>query len=251
MYAEFAGDPVVQSLDFGDQRHFVILLCLKCNGTLDRAMDPKVRDRIICRGIGLDPVTASEAKRRLKEVGLIDDKWQPTGWNARQFVSDISTPRVRKCRKNKETGNVTSSFQKQDCNAPDTDTDTDTDKGTNVPLSTDSADALPDRHDVACPHLDIIGIYHDVLPELPRIVSSRWDGSADANALRQRWRESPRHQSLDFWHRFFSAVRDNPHWMGGNDRNWQANLRWLVKRCNFDKVIERMVTRRYQESANG
>lgn len=127
-YAEFAGDPVVQSLAFEDQRHFVVLLCLKCNGTLDRPMDPKVRDRIVCRGIGLDPVAAAEAKRRLEEVGLIDKNWQPSGWNTRQYISDNSTPRVSKHRKTKKTGNVASAFQKRSCNAPDTDTDTDTDK---------------------------------------------------------------------------------------------------------------------------
>ena len=126
-YAEFSGNPVIQSLDFGDQRHFVVLLCLKCNGTLDRPMDPKVRDRIICRGIGLDPMTAVEAKRRLMEVGLIDENWQPSGWSVRQFVSDNSSERVAKHRKNKKTGNVTSSLQKRHGNAPDTDTDTDTD----------------------------------------------------------------------------------------------------------------------------
>jgi hypothetical protein len=125
------------------------------------------------------------------------------------------------------------------------------DKDANASLSTTVADAPSDRPAV-CPHLDIIDLYHDTLPELPGVVRSRWSGSADAEALRQRWRESPRHQSLDFWQRFFLAVRENPHWMGENDRHWQANLRWLVKRANFDKVIERMVTaRRRQEAAHG
>jgi hypothetical protein len=128
MYSEFAGDAVIQSLAFEDQRHFVVLLCLKCDGTLDRPMDDRVRDRIICRGLGLDPVTAAEAKRRLQEVGLIDVSWQPSGWRKRQFVSDKSTERVRKYRKNKETGNVPETFQKRSRNGPDTDTDTDTDK---------------------------------------------------------------------------------------------------------------------------
>lgn len=124
-YCEFAGDAVVQSLGFDDQRHYVILLCLKCDGTLDRKMDPKVRDRIICRGLGLDPVTANEAKRRLMEVRMIDENWQPCGWNKRQYVSDISTNRVRKHRKTKETGNVPETLQKRFGNGPDTDTDTD------------------------------------------------------------------------------------------------------------------------------
>lgn len=125
LYAEFASDPVVQSLAFEDQRHFVVVLCLKCNGTLDRPMDERVRDRIIYRGLGLDPKTAEEAKRRLLEVGVIDEDWQPMGWEKRQFASDNSTQRVRNHRKNKEAGNVTETPAGCSGNGPDTDTDTD------------------------------------------------------------------------------------------------------------------------------
>jgi hypothetical protein len=85
MYAEFATDPVVQSLAFDDQRHYVVLLCLKCSGVLDRDIDKKSRDRIICRGLGLDPSAASETKRRLMDVGLINKDWQPKNWDKRQF----------------------------------------------------------------------------------------------------------------------------------------------------------------------
>ena len=101
MYSEWAGDPVVQSLSFDDQRHHVLILCLKCNGTLDRKISAAHRDRAICRGLGLDPVAASEAKRRLIDAGLIDENWQPHGWDKRQYASDVSTERVRKYRTNK------------------------------------------------------------------------------------------------------------------------------------------------------
>lgn len=124
-YSDFAGNPSVQSLAFEDQRHFVVLLCLKCNGTLDRVMDQKIRDRIICRGLGLDPATAGEVKRRLMEVRFIDVSWQPIGWNERQYVSDKSTDRVRKYRKSKKTGNVSETLQERSGNGPDTDTETD------------------------------------------------------------------------------------------------------------------------------
>jgi hypothetical protein len=125
LYSEFAGDPLIQSLAFEDQRHFVVLLCLKCDGVLDRPMQGTTRERIICRGLGLDPMTASEAKRRLMEVGLIDKNWQPSAWDKRQFVSDVSTERTRKYRKNKKAGNVTEASPLRSGNAPDTDTDTD------------------------------------------------------------------------------------------------------------------------------
>lgn len=113
MYSEFSGDPVIQSLAFEDQRHFVILLCLKCNGTLDRDIQDHNRERIILRGLGLDQIAASEAKRRLMEVGIIDSSWQPSGWGKRQFVSDVSTDRVRKYRNSKEDGNVSETLLKR------------------------------------------------------------------------------------------------------------------------------------------
>ena len=117
-------------------------------------------------------------------------------------------------------------------------------------LLSEPPSAVTDLRSRQCPHMDIIDAYHEVLPELPGIIASRWPGSKDAEALKTRWREDPRHQNLEFWLRFFSAVRTNPHWMGQNDRGWQANLRWLVNRTNFDKVLERMVSVR-KEAAHG
>lgn len=131
LYAEFAGDPVAQSLAFEDQRHYLILLCLKCAGTLDRDLPPSRRDSIIARGLGLDSASAVEARRRLMEVGFVDKNWQPTAWDKRQFVSDVSTERVRKFRKDKETGNVTETNGNGFGNAPDTEqnrTDTETEQ---------------------------------------------------------------------------------------------------------------------------
>lgn len=131
-------------------------------------------------------------------------------------------------------------------------------EGTIVPLSiaatapSDEESRDASRESIpACPHRQIIDLYHDTLPELPGIVASRWQGSKDATALQARWREDERHRSLDFWGRFFVAVRSNPHWMGQNDRGWTAGLRWLVKRENFDKVIDRMVAEASKVARHG
>jgi hypothetical protein len=106
MYGEFVSDPKVQLLAFEDQRHFVALLCLKCNGTLDSEAPSQVfRDRMIAKALGLSPDAALEAKRRLIEVGVVQDDWQPVKWSERQFESDSSTDRVRKFR-GKRSGNV-------------------------------------------------------------------------------------------------------------------------------------------------
>jgi hypothetical protein len=104
MYHEFAGDPVVQCLAFEDQRHFVMVLCFKADGLLDREFpSDDFRSRMVCRALGLDPVAGAEAKRRLMEVGLILSDWQPKSWDKRQFKSDNVAERVRKFRLRKES----------------------------------------------------------------------------------------------------------------------------------------------------
>lgn len=92
-----------------------------------------------------------------------------------------------------------------------------------------------------CPHSEIIHIYHESLPELPRVVESRWSGSQRAKDLETRWKEDSKHQHIEFWQWFFQSVKTNPHWMGENG-GWRSDLGWLVKRSNFDKVLERGVS---------
>ena len=105
-YCEFAADPVVQSLSFEDQRHFVVLMCLKASGILDRPVAPAVRTRLILRGLGLGQDAGEKLKATLLSVKLIRKNWQISAWDRRQYASDSSTDRVRKYRKTHETGNV-------------------------------------------------------------------------------------------------------------------------------------------------
>lgn len=89
LYSEFASDPVIQSMSFDDQRHFVIILCLKSSGILDRKFgEPQLRVVTLRRALGLDALAFDEAKRRLCACGLIDGDWQPINWNKRQYISD-------------------------------------------------------------------------------------------------------------------------------------------------------------------
>ena len=85
----------------------------------------------------------------------------------------------------------------------------------------------------ACPQEAIKALYHETLPELPRI--NVWSKQSQTN-LKTRWRESARRQNLDWWRDFFVYVRGLPFLLGENDRGWQADLGWLVKASNFEKV---------------
>ena len=106
---EFATDPVVQLLSFEDQRHFIVLLCLKANGALDRNYgNSGTRERVILSALRIDAVTLVDVKNRLMEIAVIDADWQPTAWEKRQESKD-KTAAERMRRKREAERNVTES----------------------------------------------------------------------------------------------------------------------------------------------
>jgi hypothetical protein len=120
LYSEFAHDPKVQMLSETDQRRYVMLLCLRCNG------DVTLHETEVAFQLRISEQEWIETKARLVEKKLIGDDNNPTAWNKRQFVSDSSRARVQRHREKKKTasnGDVT--LQQRRCNAVDTDTDTD------------------------------------------------------------------------------------------------------------------------------
>lgn len=106
LYHEFATDPKVQSISETFQRRYVMLLCLKCNEKI-----PGLSDDEIAYSLRISEDETRETKDKLVGKGLITEDWNPTKWDKRQFVSDVSTGRVQKFRSK---------------NVPSTDTDTDT-----------------------------------------------------------------------------------------------------------------------------
>jgi hypothetical protein len=104
----------------------------------------------------------------------------------------------------------------------------------------DSKESLsPERG--TCPHQNIISLYHEILPELPRVKS--WTAERK-KALRARWKEDSDRQSLTYWEKFFKYVRLSPFLLGENNTNWQPNLEWLIKKKHFTNIIEGIYHRR-------
>jgi phage replication O-like protein O len=86
------------------------------------------------------------------------------------------------------------------------------------------------------PYHEIVAIYHEILPELPRVAKLT---ETRKKQLRARWKEREITQDLDWWrNEFFAAVRRSKFLMGENSRNWKPDLEWLTKESNFIKVIE-------------
>lgn len=91
-----------------------------------------------------------------------------------------------------------------------------------------------------CPHQQIIALYHELLPMCPAIRD--WT-PARAQALRARWNEDAKRQSLDYWKRFFTYVAESE-FLTGRAHTTQgrkpffASLEWIVKAENFTKIRE-------------
>jgi hypothetical protein len=97
-----------------------------------------------------------------------------------------------------------------------------------------------------CPYNEIIELYHNHLPQLPRVKVVTDKRKA---WIKARWccghtlTDGTRSDSLNYWARFFVYVSQSKFLMGqtdaGPDRKpFRADLEWLVKESNFAKVIE-------------
>ena len=92
------------------------------------------------------------------------------------------------------------------------------------------AEAVP-----PCPQRDIIDLYHQTLPECPRV--KVWP-EAGRKQLAARWREDKTRQHLDWWRRVFGEVAKSDFLMGRADgRSFTFSLTWFVKPTNFAKVL--------------
>ena len=236
MYAEFAHDPKVQMLSESMQRRYIMLMCMRCSNELVTLQDEEVAFHL---RISNDEWV--NTKRLFIEKGFIDGALNLINWDKRQFKSDSSAERVAKHRAKSKAAKIEPvTLQVTEANALDTDTDTDTDKEAKASSSTAP---LPD-----CPHSEIIQLFAEHLPELPQPRAELWDGQR-AKALTARWRwcltakradgrryATDRNEAVQWFGKFFSYVRRCPHLMGENDRNWTADLGWLVKADNFAKV---------------
>lgn len=101
-----------------------------------------------------------------------------------------------------------------------------------------------------CPHMEILDLWAEVLPELPRHLPSQWRGTRQTH-LQARWRETAvrknwttKAEGLSYFRLLFSHVRASRFLMGqvlptqGGRNPFICELEWLVRPNNWAKVIE-------------
>ena len=97
-----------------------------------------------------------------------------------------------------------------------------------------------------CPHQQILALYHELLPELPRV--KVWTGGRQqhlAARWRERWKDgfyATQSEGLDYWRRLFSYIARCDFLLGKvyvpGRKPFLASLDWIARAENFAKIIE-------------
>jgi len=107
------------------------------------------------------------------------------------------------------------------------------------PLTHEPINTIADINIDICPQKEILSLYRQIIPN--GINHLRWDGKR-AVAVRCRWREDTKRQSLDWWQGFFEFITKSDFLMGkvsSNDKKpFTISLEWIVKAENFIKIQE-------------
>lgn len=99
MYAEFATDAKVQSMSEAMQRRLTMLLCLRCSDVTVTLSDEELAFQL-----RITDEELAETKALFLRKGFIEESWEISNWDKRQFVSDSSAARVAKHRAAKKEG---------------------------------------------------------------------------------------------------------------------------------------------------
>jgi hypothetical protein len=92
----------------------------------------------------------------------------------------------------------------------------------------------PENKIPSCPQKKIIELYHEECPELNRV--KVWSDTSESS-LRSRWRQDPEYQTLEFWRAFFREKIKTSDFLMGRKKKFQADLGWIVKPSNFEKIM--------------
>ena len=90
----------------------------------------------------------------------------------------------------------------------------------------------------ATPYQKIVDLYHETLPELPRVAKLT---KTRKGYIQQRWKEDM--PELKNWGNFFDYVKQSDFLTGkvngsGDRPPFRADLEWLIKPSNFVKIAE-------------
>ena len=178
-----------------------------------------------------DSRTKEEEGRRIREI---DGGWQLINYFKYREIRDQETVREQTARRvathrKRNVTNVTlGNAQKHQAEAE-----------AEALISTASAVEGKSRGLPPCPYEQIVELYHQKLPTLPRVVRLT---VARKTQIKARWNED--NQDLEGWGRFFEYISESDFLMGRSRPRsdaavaFMADLEWITKAANWIKIVE-------------
>ena len=87
----------------------------------------------------------------------------------------------------------------------------------------------------ACPYGNIVSLYHEHCPDLPRV---KILSEKRKRALKARWREDKKRQDLKWWVKYFEYIATVSFLNGKNDKGWFANFDFVIRESGMINIIE-------------
>jgi len=187
--------------------------------------------------------SAEAAIQRLLEVGVLETL--PGGqlgfctWDDLTFrTTDPTRPeRQARYRQRRRDASRTTAATRGD---GDVDSDPDVDQGGERGATADAAPPSGGGPPAPCPHGEVVQLYHECLPENPRVAD--WPEHR-RRLLAASWGAAPERQDLAWWRSLFERVARSPFLTGkaagtrGRD-SFKADLEWILVPANLLRIRE-------------
>lgn len=116
LHNDIIHDPKIRALAYEDRWHFVALMVLMNDGTLDEP--ESIRDELVEVCLGLHGIDLANLKNRLVRLRLIDDGWRPVQWESRQAAKDATGAERQKKFREKQKDRKRNALRNGDVTEP-------------------------------------------------------------------------------------------------------------------------------------
>lgn len=100
LYSDIVDNHKIRMIDPAERWFFIGIMACECQGIL-HGDDMEYMEKVLAIKLEVSVEVLRQIKQRLISVRLIDDQYQPVGWDERQYKSDSSTSRVARHRARK------------------------------------------------------------------------------------------------------------------------------------------------------
>ncbi len=88
------------------------------------------------------------------------------------------------------------------------------------------------------PYEKIAQLYNEVCTNLPKVLNPEKLNDKRKRAIKKFWNHSEEFQNSEYLAKYFEAANRHDFWIGNNDRGWRADIEFLMRIEQHDKLRE-------------